>query len=98
LSVAEPAGAPSRRDAWGVAAIALAARLAVGEAVVLPPGDDVVELTDLGREVAEELAEMLLLDREPMRAVGLDEGPELAVTYAVVPLLDDHDGSLSLGS
>src|SRR5215204_5909479 len=69
---------------------ALAPGLAVAEAVVLPPGDDVIELADIGGEVAEEFSQVLLLDRQSALAVEPDELGELAVSHPVVAFLDDH--------
>src|SRR5262249_38929703 len=60
------------------------------EAVVPPEVRVRRELADLDREGADETAEDLLLDGDPLLAVQPDELGELAGVDVVVPLLEDH--------
>src|SRR5258706_2667405 len=65
-------------------------RLAVIKALIAPQCDNVIELAALGREVTEELAQQLDLDRQSVLLIQSGELGELAGFHAVVALLDDH--------
>src|SRR5690606_21165812 len=73
----------------------VAAQLTVIEALVAPKRNDVIELAELGREVAQELAQKLELDGQSVPLVEAHELPELARLHAVIAFLDDHGSSRS---
>src|SRR6266542_1805346 len=67
-----------------------AALLPLGEAVVSPQARISGQSADVGREDADQAAEELLLDRDPLLLVEADEVDELAGVDVVVALLDDQ--------
>src|SRR5207244_771526 len=64
--------------------------LALGVGVVAPERRVGGERADIGRERADEAAQVLLLNRDPLRLVQTDELGQLARVDVVVALLDDH--------
>src|SRR5215467_11543433 len=68
----------------------VAARGAVVEAVEAPHEHDLVEVARLGREIADEFAEVGLLHGQPFLAVQLHHLRDLAGVQRVDALFDDH--------
>ena len=64
--------------------------LALAVALVAPEADDRGELADVDREPAEQVAEVLLLERDPLLLVQLHDLGQLARDHVVGALLDDH--------
>src|SRR5882672_3103816 len=68
----------------------LAPRRAVVEVFEAPHEHDLVEVAGLGREIADELSEVGLLQRQPLLAVQLHHLRDLARVQGVDALFDDH--------
>src|SRR5947209_5808923 len=62
----------------------------MGEAVIGPDMDDLVERADLAGEEADQLAEQALLDRQAALAVEGDPFRRLAGLHRVGAFLDNH--------
>src|SRR5947209_16298759 len=75
-----------------------AALLAFGVAGVAPEADDRGQLADVDGEPAEQVAEVLLLDRDALVLVHLHDLGQLARDHVVGALLDDHAADSTSGA